>query len=68
MIKANLSRRRFMQLAGAGLGASVCAPFSRMGWAQERLDPKLIVFNAKVYTVDARYPRAEAFAISHAPL
>jgi hypothetical protein len=54
MIKANLSRRRFMQLAGGGLGACVYAPFSRMAWAQERLDPELIVFNAKVYTVDAR--------------
>ena len=64
MVNANLSRRRFIQLAGGGLGACVYAPFSRMAWGQERLDPELIVFNAKVYTVDARQPRAEAFAVS----
>ena len=64
MSKANLSRRRFMQLAGGGLGACVCTPFSSAAWAQEMLDPELIVFNAKVYTIDGRRPRAEAFAVS----
>ena len=26
-------------------------------------DPDLVVFNAKVYTVDSRAPKAEAFAV-----
>ncbi len=61
MINTNFSRRRFLQLAGGGLGA--CASFPRTVWAQERVDPELIVFNAKIYTVDASQPRAEAFAV-----
>jgi predicted amidohydrolase YtcJ len=61
MTKANLSRRHFMRLAS---GSLACVPFSPMAWAQQMLDPELIVFNAKVYTVDARQPNAEAFAVS----
>lgn len=45
-------------------GSLACAPFSPMAWAQQMLDPELIVFNAKVYTVDVRQPNAEAFAVS----
>ena len=41
------------------LGSGVGARGSRLA-AQ---DPDLIVFNAKVYTVDSRTPRAEAFAV-----
>ena len=53
------NRRGFLGLAGAGLGAS---------WAGAALaaggeDPDLVVFNAKVLTVEAAAPRAQAFAV-----
>src|SRR5271154_1542159 len=50
------NRREFLGLTGLGL-ASALARAAVPG------DPDLIVFNAKVYTVDLRTPRAEAFAI-----
>jgi predicted amidohydrolase YtcJ len=63
-----VSRRRFLTLAGSGAGALVCARSPRMAaWAREPAaranGPDLVVVNAKIYTVDARLPRAEAFAI-----
>jgi predicted amidohydrolase YtcJ len=45
-----------MGLAAAGV-AGALVPFGRE-------DPELVVLNAKVYTVDVRRPRAEAFAIA----
>ncbi|HLK67837.1 MAG TPA: amidohydrolase [Bryobacteraceae bacterium] len=47
------SRRSFLHLAGAGLGAL----------AAQGPETDLIVFNATVYTVDSKMPKAEAFAI-----
>ena len=63
-----VSRRRFLTLAGGGAGALLCARSPRVAaWAQEPVaranDPDWIIVNAKVYTVDDRLPRAEAFAI-----
>jgi predicted amidohydrolase YtcJ len=58
------SRRRFMGMTGAGI-ATLGGP----GWAHalaslsDVRDADLAVFNASVYTVDARLPKAEAFAI-----
>src|SRR5262245_54239786 len=60
------SRRWFMGLAGSAaagvlggtrLGSTLAAA------APETQDPDLVVFNAVVYTVDARAPKAEAFAV-----
>ncbi|HLH40447.1 MAG TPA: amidohydrolase [Bryobacteraceae bacterium] len=52
------SRREFLGIAGAGLAAA--------RWlAAEPRDPDLIVFNAKIYTVDSNAPRAEAFAVKN---
>ena len=51
------NRREFLNLAGTGLAAAAIARAAGPG------NPDLVVFNAKVYTVDARTPRAEAFAI-----
>ena len=48
-------RREFLGLIGAGI-ASVAA-------AAEGPEIDLVVFNAKVYTVDPRTPKAEAFAV-----
>jgi len=53
------SRRGFFGLAAASVGAA-WASSSR---ALERDVPDLIVLNAKVYTVDAAHPRAQAFAV-----
>jgi predicted amidohydrolase YtcJ len=50
------SRRRFLGIAGVGIGGAAGA------WAAEGQEPDLVVFNAKVYTVDPRVPKAEGFA------
>ena len=55
----NRNRREFLGLTGLGLAATIAR-------AAIPGDPDLIVFNAKVYTVDPRTPRAEAFAIKDA--
>src|ERR1043166_3150452 len=59
---ATHSRRDFMGLAGAaGLaGAWPGRAFAQTGPA---IEADLVVFNAKVYTVDPGAPRAEAFAV-----
>jgi predicted amidohydrolase YtcJ len=46
-----------MGLAAAGI-------FGRPLYALAPIDPDLVVFNAKVYTIDSALPRAEAFAIA----
>src|SRR4051812_23731592 len=68
------SRREFLGLAGAGAASSAAgilalprgerarALFALLG--SQRSDPDLIVFNAKVHTMDPATPRAQAFAIS----
>ena len=63
-----VNRRRFLTLGGAGAGALLCARSPRVAAsAQEPVarpnDPDWIIVNAKVYTVDDRLPKAEAFAI-----
>jgi Amidohydrolase family len=66
MAKHRYSRRGFMGLSGAGIAGLVGA-----GWpgavaaaaVDSAQDPDLVVFNAKVYTVDPLTPRAEAFAV-----
>ena len=67
------SRREFMGLAAVGIAGVVAGP--RLGdprassstgswWTPQNADPDLAVLNANVYTMDARTPRAEAFATS----
>ena len=64
------SRREFLGLSSAG-ALGVCAPswlgassISRAASSAAAIDPDLIVINARVYTVDAALPRAEAFAVN----
>ena len=58
------SRREFLSLTGAaGLAGAVSGPWLDVAAAAEGPDADLVVFNAKVYTVDSRVPRAEAFAV-----
>jgi predicted amidohydrolase YtcJ len=55
MSKHPLDRREFLGILGGAIAAS----------AAEGPDIDLIVYNARVYTVDARTPKAEAFAIKN---
>src|SRR5437868_4438956 len=64
MSKHTFNRRGFMGLAGAGMAIAGSAPWLRAAAAAvSPRDADLVVFNAKVYTVDAGAPRAEAFAL-----
>jgi predicted amidohydrolase YtcJ len=63
------TRREFMGLAAAGAAGILVRP--RIADARaliaafsESPDPDLVVFNAKVYTMDTAAPRADAFAIA----
>ena len=53
----NHTRREFMSLTGGGFAGLVAQ-------AVGGENPDVIVVNAKVYTMDARAPRAEAFAVT----
>ena len=61
------TRREFLGLTGASIAGAIGAPwFGRMPLAAQTIDAHdadLVVLNAKVYTMDNRTPRAEAFAV-----
>ncbi len=59
-LKRPYSRREFMGMAMAGVTGVAIRPILSVADA----DPALIVVNAKVYTMDPRLPRAEAFAVA----
>jgi len=70
MIRLRHSRREFMGLTAAGVAgvaagpaASAVSAMQTGASAADARDADLVVFNAKVYTVDARLPAAEAFAV-----
>jgi predicted amidohydrolase YtcJ len=67
MTKHRRSRREFMGLTGAGLAAVAGRPglsaAAALQAAPETTGADLVVFNANVYSVDSRAPRAEAFAV-----
>jgi len=63
------SRREFMGLTAAGVAGMLTRP--RLGDARalfaaltRSADPDVVVLNARVYTMDAAVPRADAFAVS----
>jgi hypothetical protein len=60
MTNRRLSRRGFIGLAGAGLACLATRPADATTGTP---DADLVVFNAKVHTVDSRAPQAEAFAV-----
>jgi predicted amidohydrolase YtcJ len=62
-MKPNRTRREFMNLTGLGVAGAFGAPWLRAAEAIEARDADLVVFNAKVYTVDSSVPMAEAFAV-----
>ncbi len=63
------SRREFVGLTGAGIAGLASAPWlgatpvTAAAAPAADADADLVVLNAKVYTVDASAPRAEAFAV-----
>lgn len=70
MPKDRRSRREFLGLTGVGVAGIVggqCFGGAASAEAPDtdsaRRDADLVVFNAKVYTVDQRSPKAEAFAV-----
>ena len=52
-----------MSLTGAGIAIVAGGAGPSKAAVDGGLDADLVVFNAKVYTVDSREPRAEAFAV-----
>ena len=60
-MKRRQSRREFVSLAGIGVPGIIAMP--KLGGILQVQDADLVVFNAKVYTVDSRAPKAEAFAV-----
>jgi predicted amidohydrolase YtcJ len=66
MTKHRYNRRDFMGLSGAGIAGFLGAqwPAGRAAAAIDAAqEPDLVVFNAKVYTVDPLAPKAQAFAV-----
>ena len=70
------TRREFIAATGIGAASLVAGPLLNTDRAAAAAPPQaqsgakpqdadLIVFNAKVYTVDSRAPRAEAFAVKN---
>src|SRR6266446_5316971 len=67
-MNAGRTRRDFLNLTGAGMAALIggTLPAGALPGATapvEGPDADLVVFNARVYTVDPRTPKVEAFAI-----
>ena len=71
-MKDRQSRRDFMGLTAAGVAGLLTPPWLAEARGVPRsagsvnslsADPDLIVYNAKVYTIDPAAPRAEAFAV-----
>src|SRR5271169_1654444 len=64
MKKHSYSRRSFIAASCAGIaGAAIPRWASAAGSFADARDAELLVINAKVYTVDPRLPKAEAFAV-----
>jgi predicted amidohydrolase YtcJ len=57
------SRREFMGIAGAGIAGFLGGPALYAATPAEGQNADLVIFNAKVYTVESGLPKAEAFAV-----
>jgi predicted amidohydrolase YtcJ len=67
MTNERRSRRWFMGLTGSGVagifGGTRIGGLAAAVAAPDTQDPDLVVLNARVYTIDSRAPRAEAFSV-----
>jgi len=63
MKRRTCSRREFMGLTASSIAAATALPRRLSAAIAEAGEPDLIVRNANVCTVDARLPRAQAFAV-----
>ncbi len=61
-MKKSPNRREFMGFVVGG-SAVLMPRLGHAALAVDSFDPDLVVFNAKIYTVDPLMPRAEAFAV-----
>jgi predicted amidohydrolase YtcJ len=65
------SRREFLGMTGIGMAGVISGGWPNVATAEARdtdVDPQnadLVVYNANVYTVDDRAPKAEAFAVKN---
>ena len=59
------NRRKFIGLTGAAIAGAFNSPWMRTAAADESAGADLVVFNAKVHTVDSSLPKAEAFAVKN---
>ena len=65
MAQQSYSRREFMGLSGTGIAGLIGAawPGAVLAQSGSPQEPDLAVINAKIYTVDAIAPTAQAFAV-----
>ena len=61
----NYSRREFVGLTGSGIVGLAGSRLAFGAPVEDARDADLVVFGAKVYTVDAALPKAEAFAVKN---
>jgi len=61
-MRVRQNRREFLGLTGAAIGGFVSGSRPAAA-AVDSHNPDLVVFDAKVYTVDSGRPKAEAFAV-----
>jgi len=57
------NRRDFLSLTGAGVAGAAGAGWAEPALASGPTEADLVVWNARVYTVDDAMPRAQAFAV-----
>src|SRR5712692_9249104 len=63
MMNRRHGRREFLNLTGAGIAALAGGAWPGTAMAAEGQYADLVVFNARVYTVDSRAPKVQAFAV-----
>jgi hypothetical protein len=63
MSTRTLNRRQVVGMTGAGLAVLSARAARAAGALAEWAAPDFVVLNAKIYTMDAQLPRAEAFAV-----
>jgi predicted amidohydrolase YtcJ len=63
MMNHRNGRRDFLKLIGSGITALAGGGWPDIAMAADGPDADLVVFNARVYTVDPRAPKVEAFAV-----